>query len=157
MSLVDELRPFKYHLITGAFLLIGGLTYLSAQEKTPLKEPESPLNISTFIPAGYSLVPIEISNYETLDSMMGQYALVDLYIHRNVKYRPGALVAQNLRLLRSPVKANKFAVLVKLPEVSRLLKASSTFFVTLKAKEDPGIELVKSMTKKTSRITVESK
>lgn len=67
--------------------------------------------VDTVIPAGYVLIPIEISNLEALDSLIGSHAIVDLFSSPQLEKR-SKKVADNVRLLRAPLNPSQFAVLI---------------------------------------------
>lgn len=62
-------------LIASAILL----TWMSNYISPPTKSEHAPQDVTTFIPDGHQLIPIEIANYEALDSVLGQYGVIDLY------------------------------------------------------------------------------
>ena len=70
----------------------------------------------TYIPDGFVLVPIELQNAESLSSLIGSYALVDLFRGPNSQR-----VGKRLKLLRAPLNPNQFAVLVPEGEVAAVL------------------------------------
>ena len=43
-------------------------------------EPESVEDAATYIPDGFVLVPIEVANFESLDSILGKFGVVDLFV-----------------------------------------------------------------------------
>lgn len=97
---------------------------------------ESP---DTFIPNGYVLVPIMVSNFESLNALVSQYAIVNLYavnshsnhfstsqIKKQVK-----TVAERIKLIRSPLNPEKFAVLAPESQAEALITYNGEFFVTV--------------------------
>lgn len=78
-----------------------------AQDSDTLIDPR----VDTVIPSGFVLIPIEISNLEALDSLIGRYAIVDLFSAPNLSQR-SKKVADNVRLLRAPLNPSQFAVLI---------------------------------------------
>ena len=73
------------------------------KNSSPEEHPES---ADTYIPAGFVLVPIELQNSESLSSLIGSYAVVDLFVGG-----PGAKhqrVVQRLKLLRAPLNPQQF-------------------------------------------------
>jgi len=68
---------------------------------------ESMHSPDTFIPAGFVLVPIEIQNLQNVDSMIGNYGIVDIY--NGKKNEP---ILRSARIIRSPLDPGQFAVMV---------------------------------------------
>lgn len=77
--------------------------------------------IDTFIPANHVLVPIDVHNFESLDSVFGRYGIADLYV-------PGQLepLIKGIKLLRSPKNPRQFAALIDENHSQRIVKASSS-------------------------------
>lgn len=107
-------------------------------------------SITTLIPAGQVLVPIEVENYEALDSILGPYGFVDLF-SANGRHRQ--LLARNVKILRAPQNPSHFAVLVNENEAGALLKTSERFYVVVQGRPRDGMELVNKRIKTTSSTT----
>lgn len=105
--------------------------------------------VDTMIPRGFVLVPVEIENYEALDSILGSFGLVDLY----QGVAPAArLVARNVRLLRAPRNPSHFAVLVRETESDRFMQDAGAFTAIVKRPEAGGTEIVKAKKRTQRRI-----
>lgn len=89
------------------------------------------LEVDTLIPYGYTLVPIEIENYEALDSVFGNYGVVDLYTANKDVDRPPKLIGKRLKMLRAPLNPTQFAVLVKDEESTRFAGHIGPVFVVV--------------------------
>lgn len=114
----------------------------SAGHELPTETP--PESVATMIPAGYVLVPIEVSNYESLDSILGQYGVVDLYKSSD---RPGGAptkVAEHIRILRAPNNPNHFAVLATESESPSLVRYNGAFQVVVQNPKSSGTKVVSS-------------
>jgi hypothetical protein len=115
----------------------------------PTPTPQSPSSrseraqVDTFIPKGFVLVPIEVQNYEALDSILGKFGVVDLFQSLNGENTEQRLVARNVRILRAPQNPSHFAILVLEGEVHRVLKYGGTFNVIVKRPDNAGTEIVK--------------
>lgn len=83
----------------------------------------------TYIPEGYVLVPIEIQNIDSLSSLIGSFAVVDLFsgMPGNVQQKVG----QKLKLLRAPLNPQQFAVLVPEDQVSQLLQQPGPYWAAI--------------------------
>jgi hypothetical protein len=111
--------------------------------------PESSTSVDTYIPKGFVLIPIELSNYEALDSVLGRFAYVDLFSSGGPA-RPARLVARHVRLLRAPQNPSRFAVLVPETESAKILSGNDAFSAVLKPPGAGGTEFV-NQTPKTKR------
>ena len=80
---------------------------------TPVAAAEAD-DVATFIPAGHSLVPIEIANYQTLDSLFGPFGVVDLYVQDPTADKHSRAVAKFVKVVRAPRNQSHFAALVPL-------------------------------------------
>lgn len=87
--------------------------------------------VDTMIPAGYLLIPLELSNAESLASLSGSFSVIDLYASSE-KGKKGFKVASGVKLLRAPLNPQQFAVLVKEEESSRIVAMEGPFFAALK-------------------------
>lgn len=99
--------------------------------------------VDTFIPKGFVLVPIEVQNYEALDSILGQFGVVDLFQAEKSGRGQQTLVARNVRILRAPQNPSHFAILAQEADVAGILKSGTPFFVVVKHPEKAGTEFVK--------------
>lgn len=164
-SSLKEVRVKDRNILI-AFVLSGFIAlYWDAKVKPEpdAKTPEPVESAATLIPRGYVLVPIEVSNYDSLDSILGKYGVVDLYLpSENSKLRQRK-VAERVRILRAPLNPSRFAVLVKETESSRLVSYSGPFTVIVQNSNISGTGLVSSAvdsangkpTRSKTRVTVE--
>ena len=133
-----------------ALLPVLGLSLKSDSEPAGAKARAAA--VDTFIPKGFVLVPIEIENFEAVDSILGAYGVVDLL-------KPGqnnsGLVAKNVRLLRAPHNPAHFAILVRESEVDRILRHGGTFAVVIKRPSKDGTEFVQERRKPKRTIVYE--
>lgn len=127
-------------LATLISLTIVGFATLRTQSSSKSTSGEGQLaGVDTFIPRGFVLVPIEVQNYEALDSILGKYGVVDLFRNRA---DGGQLIAKNVRLMRAPQNPSRFAVLIAETQASEILKYQGLVFVTLKPPGQNGTEIV---------------
>ena len=80
-------------------------------------------SIDTYIPNGFVLVPIEIQNLNALDSLVGQFAIIDLYIPNHDQP-----LVSGVKLIRSPKDPSQFAVLVQDQLSQSIVKKSQNPF-----------------------------
>ncbi len=122
--------------------IVAGL--LLQSEAAPKETPgRAPAQMDTYIPKGFVLVPIEVQNYEALDSILGHFGVVDLFQMGNPENPHQRLVARNVRILRAPQNPSHFAVLVQESAVPSVLKFGSLFTVIVKRPSQDGTEFVK--------------
>ncbi len=86
----------------------------------------APESVDTFIPSGFVLVPIEVQNLASLDSIVGQFGVVDLYTEN--EKNP---LATGLKLIRSPRDPSQFAVMVPERFSKEVVKYSSKPFMVV--------------------------
>ncbi len=105
----------------------------------------------TYIPSGFVLVPIEIQNIEGLDSILGQFGVVDLFQPALEGQNRGRLVARRLKILRAPLNPSHFAVLAPEHQASEIVRHVGPFFVVIQNPKETGTHFVKEKVR-TSRI-----
>ncbi|MGE4130806.1 MAG: hypothetical protein AB7F86_04165 [Bdellovibrionales bacterium] len=120
---------------------------LSSSEKVPAKSISS---MDTHIPRGFVLVPIEVQNFEALDSILGRFGVVDLFQTASDGHGPHKPIAKNVKLLRAPQNPTRFAVLVPESQAPSILAGSGLFYVVVKRPEEGGTEFVKKDKQKRS-------
>lgn len=104
---------------------------IASVQLTSRPEPiEEEVSADTYIPEGFVLVPIELQNVDSLSSLIGQYAVVDLFRGPNSQR-----VGKRLKLLRAPLNPQQFAVLVPEEQVSRLLESPGPFWAAIQNPE----------------------
>jgi len=123
------------------FPITVGAIWRSGAPEPAVRERQAA--VDTFIPKGFVLVPIEVQNYEALDSILGQFGVVDLFQAGGVEKPQQHLVARNVRILRAPQNPSHFAILVQESEVGGVLRSGTPFFVIVKHPEKSGTEFVK--------------
>lgn len=136
-------QRFRQSTLVLAAALAGFVAlYWDASSKSALKVDdagheiaENPDAVSTLIPAGYVLVPIEVANYESLDSILGKFGLVDLYVPSDDPKKTARKIASHLKILRAPLNPSHFAVLAKESESSRLVASNGPFIVVVQNPE----------------------
>jgi hypothetical protein len=108
-------------------------------------------SVDTFIPAGFVLVPIEVVNYESLDSVLGRFGVVDLFATDPATGGRSAQVASRIRILRAPRNPNQFAVLAPESESRRLVSHAGGFYVIVQNPKSGGTAFEKQISAKPRR------
>lgn len=97
----------------------------------PKIQPEPIELASTFIPEGFVLVPIELANFESLDSILGKFGIVDLYLPAESPRAQARKIATHVKILRAPLNPSHFAVLVREAESARLVTQIGPFIAVV--------------------------
>ena len=135
MTIIEKIK-----LITLASIFFTFLS-LYLNPKPDEKKPQQSLD--TYIPPGYVLVPIEVENYETLDSVLGSYGVVDLYPGTNGPEKtPQKPLIKGIRMLRSPHPPHQYAVLAPETLAPEIIRAAPSFRVVVQNPNSSGTEIV---------------
>jgi hypothetical protein len=158
IKIESQLNGLKVYLknnyqIAGAALalVIFCAIYFSQGSDEPKKFAESP---DTFIPAGFVLVPIDVVNKDALQSMLGNFGVVDLYIPATEPGKLGKKAASRVKILRAPLNPEEFAVLVREGEAFQLVHHDSGFFIVIQNPNQRGTKIVKPISRR-NRISYE--
>lgn len=162
----EDIKKLYQNKEVRALLILGSLSLffcglnLCQKKENLSKEPivkKSPQeSVDTVIPAGFSLVPIEIVNSETLDSILGSFGVVNLH---TVPMVPGGMakrIAYRVKIIRSPRKPNQFAILVPHEKIETILRHPGPYAVSVQNPKSSGtvfVEEKRASTKKRSRIS----
>ena len=130
MSIKKQVLQNKKNLyIWLAFVVISFLFLLfqpKNKEETPVDRP----NIDTYIPEGFVLAPVELSNAPYLDGLLEYRGVVDLYTGDPAR-RVAQKVASAIKIIRSPRNPSYFAVLVPEDKVGLLIQRFQTFHAVI--------------------------
>lgn len=164
-DLKDELIQLKGKATQSRTLLFAvftaaGILALIASCKSQPKPTNKPnadsVSVDTYIPAGYVLVPIELENYQALDSILGSFGTVDLFSQPVQSGARAEKIATQIKILRAPLNPSHFAVLVREDEAPAIVKHPGSFFAVIQNPAKNGTRIEKDRTRKpTSRIFVE--
>lgn len=103
----------------------------SSNSSSTLNKETNPDGIDLLIPQGHTLIPIEIANYETLDSLLGPYGVVDLFFVDPLQPAAGKKIASMVKILRAPKNPSHFAVLVPSSQAQTILRHKGPFTASL--------------------------
>ncbi len=130
-----SLNTFKTNKFLWIMVALSGVFALSwdlrqnSDSKPPMNEA-GPM-VDTIIPRGYTLVPIEVQNYEALDSVFGNYGVVTLYsVPESGQGQPKKL-AERIKMLRAPQNPTQFGVLIRESEADTIAGHIGPVFVVL--------------------------
>ena len=116
-------------LVAGVVAIVWDLSSISKKETHEVTETAE--TAATFIPAGFVLVPIEVENYEALDSILGSHGVVDLYKPNEKPNGRPYKVASHVKILRAPLNPSHFAVLAPETQSRRLVAFAGAFNVVV--------------------------
>lgn len=137
---------YIFLFLIGIFLIAD---YIQPNEKQPADETS--LAADTFIPRGFTLVPIELINADSISSMIKDFAIVDLYAGSPAD-KKASKIGSKLRLLRAPFNPERFAVLVPDSEAGQILGAHSPISATILNPNFEGQGRIEQTLKKKSKI-----
>lgn len=152
MPRVEWIKSKKEIILFCALALIGLIAHCSqGSGRSPEPATVAAESFDTFIPDGFSLVPIEVSNYETLDSLLGPYGVVDLFTTPLTPKERAQRIAYRIKILRAPKNPSHFAVLVPFDEVKNILRYSGPYMVSVQNPKARGTGFEKEAPKRRSR------
>lgn len=148
-KIIEKLRETVLHPQKPYWILITlalmALALLMAQENTQPMAPEfklNPTSVDTYIPAGHVLVTLQLTNTESIDSIIGQFGLVDLY-EASENFAPGAKkvaqpIARRLKIIRAPNNPSLFGVLIADNETEIIQKLAGPVFAVIQGPTEAG-------------------
>lgn len=151
-AVIDQLKhrfktndSFRWTVLSLAIALLVGIVHMAKliiQTPPPTKtKHQQPIDdLSTFIPAGYSLIPIRVQNHASLDQVIGQFAIVDLFVKPLDPQKKPFQLARAVRLVRSPKNPNHFAVLTPQEKANRLFAHDGEIFAVVKSHKEVGTD-----------------
>lgn len=143
-------------MLLGLFLLlISAFIFLSPERRSEAATTEEEFSADIVIPMGYVLIPIEIQNQQSLDSILGARGIVDLFLPASDARKKPVLIAEKVKLLRAPLNPNQFAVLIQEEQSSQLLQSSDPYVVLVHNPKRRGTRFP-SYAKPQSRIQMET-
>ena len=135
-----------------------GLSLMITQGRDSSKKLEletPPPTLDTYIPAGFVLVTLQLTNSESIDSMIGPYSLVDLYATTindgTSPQRKESPIATRLRLIRAPNNPSLFGVLVSEDQPNDIRLLADPVFAVIQGPKDPPMKPTKKEIPRRSR------
>lgn len=172
-ALIEKILPAerqKFWLAVGLCLAAGVIAFiwdqrLTTQHESSQTKPQAASieTAATYIPDGFVLVPIEVANFESLDSILGAFGVVDLFVGSDDPRVKPKKLATRVKILRAPLNPNHFAVLVPDSESQNIVAYSGALTVVVQNPKRSGPTLVNPDTddikqrpsKRPSRVVVE--
>jgi|GEM_PF-3284451 len=133
----------KLKFIFGLTLsIIMSFIFLSSgKPKKDLKKAFSQ-NINVMIPKDHVLFPFTAQNYAEIDALLGAYSLVKVY-----DTEKGALLAENIKVLRAPKSPNQLAFLIPSKVANRFMIHGMDFRLALQKFTNKEPRLITNLTK----------
>ena len=154
VNLIKENKEISFFCAAALLcLLLGGLKSYASEPEKNIEPLES---FDTLIPEGFSLVPIEVANYETLDSLLGPFGVVDIFTAEPGNPDASQRVAYRVKIVRAPRNPSHFAVLVPFEQVQKILKYPGPFMISVQNPKTNGMGFEKEIKRKKSRIVFNS-
>ncbi len=125
----------RSHIFAFVTLLVLALWIEYSRPSTSSRPVTETLeSADTYIPKGFTLIPIDIANQEALESLVGSFGRADLYASET-SGKNGKKIASFVRLMRAPLNPHRFAVLVPDAEASNIVRVSGPLFVSIRNPE----------------------
>lgn len=144
--------------VTVAALTLALFSDASSSEPTQPQRnnKKQKFSIDTMIPEGKVLIPIEVQNFESLDSILGNHGVVDLYPVQTLNGQIKQPVARAIKIIRASKNSSDFAVLAPESEAPYIVRQPGPFHVVIQNKSRSGTDFVKPRTRP-RRIIIETK
>lgn len=125
--------PYLAIITLASFFTVAIEVFWSSEEKSSQNlRGERQKTADTYIPLGYVLVPIEISNHEALHSLLGSHGVVDLFLPPKDKNSKPFRLARQIKLLRAPLNPHRFAVLSPEQDSAKFVRINQPLFAVVK-------------------------
>ena len=126
-------RSLLFFFLLGLISLWIGFYPLEKKPDSSEKSQEIE-SVDTYIPKGFVLVPLDLSNLESLNSFIGPAGVVDLYKSKNGQ--KGIRIATRVKIIRAPLNPQLFAALVPEDKSSDLLNVNESLFAVVQNKTE---------------------
>ena len=141
----------KKHIYFWILLLSISLLFTIFRYKKPTPDSVNTAHLDTYIPPGYVLLPVELSNGAYLDGLLEQKGIVDLYTgDPNNKGTQKAATA--VKIIRSPKNPDYFAVLVPDDKAGILIQRAKAFHAVIQNPHQNQETKIPAIYKKSQRI-----
>lgn len=119
----------------GIFSILIGQVLVNLFTSSETIQQESDYFLSEHIPEGYSVVPIELINAESIHSLMGPTAYVDLYATEQIMGKRQILL-KNIKMLKMPKAEGQFSLIINDTDSSKIGDLNQPLFAVLKKKKN---------------------
>ena len=136
-----------------SLLILISLIAVLSQLKGAQTEPQAERNIDSYIPKGFVLVPIELSNSPALDGILAHKGVVDLYTGDPANGR-AEKIAQAVKIIRSPLNPSHFAVLSPEESAGFLIQRFQAFHAVIQNPQHKKKAVIRPLRQKNKRSIV---
>ena len=143
----------KKNLQVWGLLILVSLTATLLQKRSDRTEPQAQRNIDTYIPEGFVLVPVELSNSPSLSGILTNQGVVDLYTG-DPAHQKAEKVAEAVKIIRSPNSPSHFAVLAPAEQAVFLIQRFQAFYAVVQNPQHKKTALIRPFRKKNNRSIV---
>lgn len=148
-------RPLQIVIICSVLVTICALLFdfrsESSTQQNSAGAESGDESLATFIPDGFTLVPIEILNSSGMDSILGRFGTADLF-----REGQSTVFMADVRLVRGIEENGPWAALVPDALSASLLKAGGRFFVAVKGRKNKPTKLNETLKLPKRRIVYEN-
>ncbi len=95
-------------------------------------------NLDVFLPSDHVLYPIQVENFEAIDSLIGAKAYVRVYSSLT-----GKPLAENIKVLRAPKAPEQFAFVIPIEIAKSLIKEGPSFRLVIQKNLDLPAKMTK--------------
>lgn len=134
------------------FILLS-LVFTFLQHKDKNIQITNTQNLDTYIPEGFVLMPVELSNGPSLDGLLANKGVVDLYTGDPARQQ-AEKVATAVKIIRSPRNPSYFAVLVPENKAPLLIKRFQAFHAVIQNPEKNRKTTIQPVGRKNKRTVV---
>jgi hypothetical protein len=142
--LTSQKKNFILASIGASLVLALISSFMGRDTNSRIADPvDSEASVDTVIPKGFVLVPIEVENYQSLDPIIGKFAVVDLFSPQSGEKGNPKKLASRIKLIRAPLNPSQFAVLAPEDQAPRLMSTQGRFLVVVQNRSQVGTNFVK--------------
>ena len=136
-----------------SLLIVISLIAVLSQLRSDPTKPQPARNIDSYIPEGFVLVPVELSNSPALDGILTHKGVVDLYTGDPTSER-AEKVAQAVKIIRSPLNPSHFAILSPEESAGFLIQRFQAFHAVIQNPQHKKKTVIQPLKKKNKRSIV---
>ena len=141
-----------YYVLGGFFVIVLSFSFTKDDSlKAPLSKSIKS-SWDTVIPTGYVLVPIEVANLESIDSLLGDKAVVDIYTVQADGKKSRRALARKVKVIRAPQNPSVMAVLTPEAHAADILTEQGPFFIAIQNPNETSTEFKAAKRERKTRI-----
>ncbi|MFN3698162.1 MAG: hypothetical protein ACK4VO_12055 [Pseudobdellovibrio sp.] len=110
-------------------------------------------SLDTFIPRGHVLVPIELENIETINGLIENFGVIDIYLGNKLT-NDSKKILNKVKIIRAPLNPNKFAILLNDDAAKYFMKYDGQFVGAVQNKTEASFNPIVEQEKK-KKINIE--